>query len=228
MSKPRLLDLFCGAGGCSVGYARAGFDVTGVDLEPQPRYPYRFIKGDALEFLYYLDNDWSQFDAIHASPPCQAFSLASLYHPGTQESHPDLVDETRKLLEATGLPYVMENVEGSPLRRDLVLCGEMFGLRVHRHRVFELGGWFAMQPRHAPHRLKGALHNCHIEDGHARQVAGNYADHADASDAMGIDWMDRKALAQAIPPAYTEFIGSQLIQHIGRSVDDGTLEREAA
>lgn len=244
MSKPRLLDLFCGAGGCSVGYARAGFEVVGVDVVDQPSYPYPFVCYDAIRALRALVDGYgisfggrartvaaytlSDFAAVHASPPCQAFSLASLYHPGTQESHPDLVDETRELLAQTGLPTVMENVEGSPLRRDLVLCGEMFGLRVHRHRVFELGGWFAMQPRHAPHRLKGALHNCHIEDGHARQVAGNYADHADASDAMGIDWMDRKALAQAIPPAYTEFIGSQLIQHIGRSVDDGTLEREAA
>lgn len=224
MSKPRLLDLFCGAGGCSVGYARAGFDVVGVDIEPQPDYPFEFVQIDALQFLrdlistdcWYGDNPVFRFDAIHASPPCQAFSLASLYQGAEKraEKYLDLVDETRDLLEATGLPYVMENVEGSPLRRDLVLCGEMFGLRVHRHRVFELGGWFAMQPRHAPHRLKGALHNCHIEDGHARQVAGNYADHADASDAMGIDWMDRKALAQAIPPAYCTFIGEQLISHL--------------
>lgn len=220
MSKPRLLDLFCGAGGCSVGYHRAGFAVVGIDVEPQPDYPFEFHQMDAIRALRHVvehRRGWAGFDAVHASPPCQAFSLASLYQGAEKraERYPDLVDETRDLLEAAGLPYVMENVEGSPLRRDLVLCGEMFGLRVHRHRVFELGGWFAMQPRHAPHRLKGALHNCHIEDGHARQVAGNYADHADASDAMGIDWMGRKALAQAIPPAYCTFIGEQLMAHLG-------------
>lgn len=224
----KLLDLFCCAGGCSKGFADAGFEVYGVDIEAQPNYPYPFFQGDALDVLRrLLDGEGitfsngetlylEDFAATHASPPCQAFSLASLYQGIEQraEKYLDLVDPTRQLLEAAGLPYVIENVEGAPLRRDLVLCGEMFGLRVHRHRIFELGGWFAMQPRHAPHRLKGALHNCHIEEGHARQVAGNYANHEDASDAMGIDWMNRSELPQAIPPAYTEFIGEQLISHI--------------
>ena len=222
-----MLDLFCGAGGAAMGYSRAGFDVVGVDINPQPNYPYEFVQEDALRVLEELADPayggWLQWkytniriDAIHASPPCQAFSLASLWHgKAKQKQHPDLVDATRRLLDSTGLPYVIENVVGAPIRSDLVLCGEMFGLRVHRHRVFELGGWFGMQPRHQPHLLKGALNNCHIEDGHARQVAGNYADHADASDAMGVDWMTRKELAQAIPPAYTEFIGAQLLAHIG-------------
>ena len=206
--RPRLLDLFCGAGGCSVGYHRAGFDVVGVDHAPMPNYPYEFHQADALEFLR---DHWHEFDAIHASPPCPAYSRASHYH-GVQDKHPDLVDPTRKALALTGLPYVIENVEGSPLRRDVVLCGEMFGLRVHRHRVFECSGFFAMVPRHAPHVLKGAKHNCHIEPGHARLVAGNYADHEDAADAMGIDWpMSRRELANAIPPAYCEFIGGFLL-----------------
>lgn len=194
-----------------MGYHRAGFDVVGVDVVDQPRFPFEFHQGDALE---YLAGDLSRFSAVHCSPPCQAFSLASTWRPGTQGNHLDLVDETRTLLAASGLPYVIENVEGSPLRRDVVLCGEMFGLRVHRHRVFETGGWFAMQPRHQPHRLRGALHNCHIEQGTARQVAGNYANHPDASDAMGINWMTRKELSQAIPPDYTEFLGVQLMQHL--------------
>ena len=215
--RPRLLDLFCGAGGCSVGYHRAGFDVVGIDNVDQPNYPFEFKQADALGILEERPR-WAQaFDAIHASPPCPAYSLASFYHGReAQKAHPDLYAPTKALLDDLGVPYVIENVEGSPLRRDLVLCGEMFGLRVHRHRVFELGGWFAMQPRHQPHVLKGALHNCHIEEGHARQVAGNYANHEDALDAMGIDWtMSRRELANAIPPAYCEFIGQQLITQIG-------------
>jgi len=194
-----------------MGYHRAGFDVVGVDIRPQPNYPFEFVQADALD----PPVSWDDFDAIHASPPCQAFSLASLWHgKRKQEEHPDLVDETRRLLEATNLPYVIENVEGSPLRRDLVLCGEMFGLRVHRHRMFECGGWMPMRQKHQRHRLKGALTNCHIEEGYTRLVAGNYANHADASAAMGIDWMTRRELAQAIPPAYTEFIGTQLLAHV--------------
>lgn len=218
-----MLDLFCCQGGAAKGYHDAGFEVVGIDIEPQPLYPYEFIQDDALAWLdlqLRLDG-WARHrgrpvHAVHASPPCQAFSLASLWQgkDARADKYPDLVDPTRKLLEASGLPYIIENVEGAPLRRDLVLCGEMFGLRVHRHRLFEIGGWFAMQPRHAPHRLKGALNNCHIEEGYTRQVAGNYADHEDASDAMGIDWMDRKGLAQAIPPAYTRFIGEQLLTQL--------------
>lgn len=206
---PRLLDLFCCQGGAGEGYRRAGFDITGVDIEPQPRNPHPFIQADALE---YLAAHGHEYDAIHASPPCQAFSLATKWG-GAEASanHPDLIEPTRRLLVASGKPWVMENVEGAPLRRDLVLCGEMFGLRVHRHRLFETGGFFAMQPRHAPHRLKGALNNCHIEEGHARQIAGNFRDLADAQDAMGIDWMDRHGITQAIPPAYTEHIGGYLM-----------------
>jgi DNA (cytosine-5)-methyltransferase 1 len=209
VTRPRLLDLFCGAGGCSVGYHRAGFDVVGVDVKPQPNYPFEFHEADALTFPL------EGFDAIHASPPCPSYSFATHYH-GTQGNHPDLYAPVRALLHDTGLPYVIENVPGSPVRKDLVLCGEMFGLRVHRHRLFETGRFFVMRPPHAPHALKGALHNCHIEAGHARLVAGNYADHEDAADAMGIDWpMSRRELANAIPPAYTEHIGGYLMAEIG-------------
>lgn len=209
MTRPRLLDLFAGAGGCSVGYHRAGFDVVGVDLHPQPRYPFEFHQADAL--TYPPDG----FDAIHASPPCQAWSLATVFHGRTTaDTHPQLVAPIRERLDATGLPYVIENVAGAPVRKDLLLCGEMFGLRLHRHRYFEINGFLCMRPRHARHRLKGAIHNCHIEAGHARQVAGHFADLDDARDAMGIDWMERDELAEAIPPAYTEFIGAQLLAHL--------------
>lgn len=212
--KPRLLDLFSGAGGAAMGYHRAGFEVVGVDIESQPNYPFEFWQADAIETLECgRIGPWmlEDFDAVDASPPCQAFSLATLYHGRKQaDTHPDLIAPVRDLLEQTGLPYVIENVVGAPIRKDVLLCGEMFGLRVHRHRYFETSGFFVMQPRHSPHTLKGAAHNCHIEDGYTRIVAGNYANHEDASEAMGIDWMTRQELAEAIPPAYTEHIGMYL------------------
>ena len=210
MSRPLLLDLFCCEGGAAMGYHRAGFDVVGVDIVPRPRYPFPFVQADALAPPF----DLSAFDAIHASPPCQAFSLASGYHPKAKAKHLDLVDPTRQMLEAAGVPYVIENVIGAPMRADVMLCGEQFKLRVHRHRLFEVGRVLIMAPEHQRHRLRGADHNCDIADGKTRIVAGNYADHGDASDAMGIDWMSRKGLSQAIPPAYTEHIGRQLIDHV--------------
>jgi DNA (cytosine-5)-methyltransferase 1 len=209
-SRPRLLDLFCCQGGAGEGYQRAGFDVTGVDIQRQPRNPHRFIEGDALG---YLAAHADEYHAIHASPPCPLYSRVTGFHPGARDRHPDLVGPVRELLIASGKPWVMENVPGAPLRRDLVLCGEMFGLRVHRHRWFELS-FLAMGMPHAPHRLKGAKTNGHIEDGYTRWVTGHFTDLADAGDAMGIDWMDKAGLAQAIPPAYTEFIGAQLMAHI--------------
>jgi DNA (cytosine-5)-methyltransferase 1 len=142
MIKPRLLDLFCGAGGVAVGYSRAGFEVIGVDLRPQPNFPFQFIQADALsmnaEFL-------ASFDAIHASPPCQAYSdLAKRNRNG--DKWPKLIEPVRGMLSETGLPYVIENVEGAPLRNPTVLCGTMFkGLRVIRHRLFE-SNFFIMSP----------------------------------------------------------------------------------
>lgn len=213
-SRPRLLDLFCGAGGAAMGYSRAGFEVVGVDIKPQPNYPFEFVQADALAYM----EDWSiwrdsGFDAIHASPPCPAYSLVSGFQ-GVADKHPGLVPRIRGLLLSTGLPHVIENVLGAPLRRDLMLCGEQFGLRVHRHRIFELGGWFMLAIPHARHLLRGAATNCEKGEGVARWITGNYADHADASDAMGIDWMARKELKDAIPPAYTEFIGAQLTEYL--------------
>lgn len=206
---PRLLDLFCGAGGCSVGYSRAGFEVVGVDIEPQPNYPFEFVQGEALEYLESCD--LSLFDAIHASPPCTAHSLATLHRGKAHaETHPELIAPTRELLLKSGKPWVVENVVGAPIRHDVMLCGEMFGLKLHRHRYFEIEGFFVMQPRHAPHELRGAEDNCDLREGHARQVVGNYADHIGASEAMGIDWMERGELNLAIPPAYTELIGGFL------------------
>lgn len=197
-----------------MGYYRAGFDVVGVDILPQPNYPFKFHQEDALETL---TGDLSEYQAIHASPPCQAYSLATL-HRGQDYANtlPDLIEPTRRLLrEHASVPWVMENVPRAPIAKHVLLCGEMFGLRLHRHRYFEIDGFMVMQPRHAPHTLRGALDNCHIEDGYTRQIAGHYADHKSACEAMGIDWMTPSELVESIPPAYTEHIGDYLLRTVG-------------
>jgi DNA (cytosine-5)-methyltransferase 1 len=206
---PRLLDLFCGAGGAAMGYHRAGFEVVGVDIVPQPRYPFESHQADALTFP--LDG----FNAVHASPPCQPFTIASAFHPGTKAAHDDLIDGVRRRLATTGAPTVIENVPGAPLRHDVLLCGEMFGLALHRHRYFEIGNALCLQPPHTRHRLKSAEHNCHVEPGYTRLVAGHFGHRRSAHAAMGVDWaMTRSELAQAVPPAYTELIGHQLAAHL--------------
>jgi DNA (cytosine-5)-methyltransferase 1 len=214
--KPRLLDLFCGAGGAAMGYHRAGFDVVGVDIAPQPNYPFEFIQYDALDAAANLADFGEvfglRFDAIHASPPCQAYS--STRHIMGND-HPDLVGPTRELLRATGLPYVIENVPGSPLIDSVVLEGQMFsGLRTQRKRLFETN-WplkvdFLRSPRPAPNAEMGRQPKPH----EWMHVVGNFTDAKAGARAMGIDWMTKRELAQAIPPAYAEFIGTQLLAHI--------------
>jgi DNA (cytosine-5)-methyltransferase 1 len=211
--RPRLLDLFCGAGGCSVGYSRAGFDVVGVDIKPQPSYPFTFIQGDALEFCRAHAHE---FDAIHASPPCQAYSV-SRHINGSGDRHPDLVDATREELGRSRLPWVMENVVGAPMHRPITLCGLMFGLRVLRHRLFE-SSELLLAPAHPKHP-KGNLTNSKSgystgATGYVTCAGNNFVREAGAA-AMGIDWMrTRPELAQAIPPAYTEWIGKQLMRQL--------------
>lgn len=222
---PRLLDLFSCAGGAGMGYARAGFEVVSVDNEPQPHNPFEFHQADAIEFLA---EHWREFDAVHMSPPCQPFSITK--HAHTNE-HPDLLVPAREAAIATGLPYVIENVKGAPLLDPLTLCGTEFGLRaldvdgvplaLRRHRLFESNVW-----------LMGAG-GCYHDD---TQVAGSYTagrhrtpEHRDnparlggytprlsvRAELLGIDWpMNEHELAQAIPPAYTEFIGAQLLEHL--------------
>jgi DNA (cytosine-5)-methyltransferase 1 len=199
----RLLDLFCGAGGAARGYQQAGFHVTGVDLAPQPRYAGdEFIQADALTF------DLAGYDAIHASPPCQAFTKARVIH---GHEHPDLLTPTRQRLREWGEAWIIENVPGSPMRGDFVLCGSMFGLGspnggLIRHRCFEIG-WpdFALvHPcQHAETTISVFGHGGHV-----------YHGVEDWREVMGIDWMTRDELAQAIPPAYTHFIGTALAQVI--------------
>ena len=202
----KLLDLFCCAGGAAMGYHRAGFEVTGIDIAPQPHYPFKFIQADALTcdplFL-------RQFDAIHASPPCQAYTLAQRIQ---GNEHPDLIPQTRALLEASGLPWVIENVEGAPLRNSVMLCGAMFpGLRVYRHRIFE-SNIDLRTPKHPAHVAPLRKMGRPVEEGEFMHVVGNFSGVETAKQAMGIDWMVRDGLREAIPPAYTEYLGRQLME----------------
>ena len=211
----RLLDLFCGAGGAAMGYHRAGFDVVGVDIAPQPHYPFEFHQGDALD---YLAARWQEFDAIHASPPCQA-STALTKGTNRGRLYVNLIPATREMFAQIDAPTVIENVQGSDVRRDLTLCGEMFGLGVIRHRYFELGGWSAEQPRHRPHRgrVSGYRHGQWFDGPYVAVYGDGWGKGSvpEWQHAMGIDWTDvRKSIAEAIPPAYTEYVGRQLIEHM--------------
>jgi DNA (cytosine-5)-methyltransferase 1 len=253
VDRPRLLDLFCGAGGCAVGYHRAGFDVVGVDIKPQKRYPFEFHQADALEFAA---EHGHEFDAIHASPPCQGYSRMRHLPWLRGREYPLLVEPCRELLESLGLPWIIENVEDAPLG-GAVLCGMMFGLKVYRHRRFE-SSRLLLYPPHLKHReiigrgrnlndrtnassngwvslpSKGRKLFCGRTDGERGPVNHNY--HGDgiitigghnfkasaARAAMQIDWMTRNELAQAIPPAYTEYLGRQLIRSCRRMMIEET------
>lgn len=218
--KPRLLDLFCCAGGASAGYEAAGFDVFGVDIVAQPNYPYPMQIADALTLSPLF---LGEFDAIHASPPCQAYSDLA-HRNGNGHEWPRLIEPVRELLAATGKPYVIENVEGSPLQDYIVLCGTMFpGLRVIRHRLFESNFPVAVPP-HLRHPL------CHTLDkrkAHYGQTdewvdfvsvnGGGNSSVAAARDAMGISWMTKKEINEAIPPAYTQYIGATLMESLAWS-----------
>ncbi len=191
-----------------MGYNNAGFDVTGVDHEPQPKYPFAFIHGDALEYLALHGHE---YDLIHASPPCQAYSTITKTAK-TEDKHPDLIFPVRDLLKLIGKPYVIENVPGAPLENPLMLCGTMFGLNVVRHRIFETNPVIWFPPQQCNH-IKGVVKHGRRPDRtkHYAAVTGHFSDVAFAQKSMGIDWLGQKKLAQAIPPAYTEWIGNQLI-----------------
>lgn len=208
----RLLDLFCGAGGAAMGYYRAGFaEIVGVDIQPQPRYPFTFVHGDALE---YFASHWADFDAVHASPPCQKYSWSARRWRNVERA--DLLEPTRSALDGVGIPWVIENVIGAPMKPAAVLCGTMFGLRVLRHRMFE-SNMFIWEPTHPRHR--GTVSGGHYVTvaGHGGNNAKGHGGRKAKQDAMGIDWMNDKELNEAIPPAYTEYIGRQLIEQLRKS-----------
>lgn len=215
--RPRLLDLFCGAGGAGMGYYRAGFDVVGVDIKPQPRYPFEFIQADAMTFS--LDG----FDAIHASPPCQHYSaMTRVRGEAVVNSHPDLVGATRLRLIESGKSWVIENVVGAPLSNTLMLCGSMFPpLEVRRHRLFE--GDVPVFTPSCNHSIKAVPVYGHsgagANSGRERK-RGRTNGVADWKRAMGIDWMTGSELAEAIPPAYTEYIGRHLLNGMETRFDD--------
>jgi hypothetical protein len=210
MTTYRLLDLFSGAGGAARGYQMAGFHVTGVDIKPQPRYAGdAFVQGDALD---YVAAHGHEFDAIHASPPCQAFSVMKSLH--NAKAHPNLIPETQALLRSFGVPYVIENVPGAPLETSLMLCGSMFGLRSHRgylrrHRHFETSD-LIFAPGPCRHEGLAIGVYGHGSAGHLGQRMRT-ANVDEARILMGMPWSTRDGLSQAIPPAYTKFIGDQLM-----------------
>ena len=212
--RPRLLDLFCGAGGASMGYYRAGFEVEGVDIKPQPHYPFKFYQANALEFPL------EGYDAYHASPPCQKYSKS--VKKSARVNHPDLISLIREKLIAADRSYVIENVVGSPLRNYVQLCGSSFNLRVQRHRWFELNfPILVMSCSHTEYPRQYAPAWNRTTPLRVLSISGGYQTRKNiGSDfleqhkqAMGIDWeVSYKELSEAIPPAYTEYIGKYLLQ----------------
>jgi len=238
MSRPKLLDLFCCEGGAGVGYQRAGFDVYGVDINPQPLYPFALSIGDAVaavERMMIRDMpfkhhdgrvEWltiTDFAAIHASPPCQAHSTIT----PDKSKHINLIPATRDVLNATGLPWIIENVDGAKreLRDPVRLCGSSFGMRVRRHRWFESNVW--LMGATCDHATQGTPLGIYGQHGDARGAVARpdgtsrgikARDVHEAREAMGMPWASWHGCAQAIPPAYTEHLGAQILAHIGTEV----------
>ncbi|GAB3265239.1 DNA cytosine methyltransferase [Kineosporia babensis] len=229
----RLLDLCCGVGGASVGYHRAGFDVTGVDIADQPDYPFTFVRADAIA---YVTAHGHEFDAIAASWPCQAANPLTTGTNRGRRDHPQLIPAGRAAMQATGRPWVIENTAGAPIRRDLKLVGDMFTgptgehlLKVWRPRYFELHGFAVPQPAipRSRGRTRGWRHGTYYDGPYLAVYGdgGGKGSIAEWREAMGIDWTaNRRSLAEAIPPAYTEYIGA----HLMNALTAASTERSAA
>lgn len=209
--RPQLLDLYCGVGGASAGYAAAGFDVVGIDIKAQPHYPYTFYRADAIEFA---KENGRKFDAIAASPPCQRYSHAQRIR---NREHPDLIGPTRETLAAAGRPYVIENVEDArdELVNPVILCGAMFGLETYRHRLFEAGAGFKFNaPAHPRHTVPVTKMGRAPREGEYMHIVGNFIGAERGRQIMGMPWATRNELREAIPPAYTKYIGTQLMAQL--------------
>ncbi len=205
-----ILDLFCGVGGASAGYETAGHTITGIDINPQPNYPYKFTQANVLD----LDTDYiKEYDFIHASPPCQhSANITKGTNAYLQDTYSNLYPIVKQILETAGVPYVIENPDS---RADITLCGEMFGLSVIRHRKFELGGWKTVRPQHITHRgyVRGWRHGIWRDGPYlaAYGDGGGKASVEEMKSAMEIPWaQERKELTEAIPPAYTQWIGERI------------------
>ncbi len=203
----RLLDLYCCGGGAGYGYEQSGFDVTGVDKYPQPKHRGKFILSDAIE---YLKAHWHEYDAVHASPPCQAYSMASMQFRKAGKEYVDLIEPTRKALIETGLPYVIENVPGSPLINPIELCGAMFGMKTYRHRLFE-SNIDLIAPYHPEHIAPNAKMGRPPKENEFVQYVGHFSGVRMVQKMTGLHWLGQVELAQSIPPQYTKYIGEQLM-----------------
>jgi DNA (cytosine-5)-methyltransferase 1 len=210
--RPLLIEGFCDQGGSAEGYYRAGFDIVGVDIRPQPRFPFPFIQGDAIEVMgNLLARGRSPVRALAGSPPCQAWSETQRL---MGNDHPDYIPQTRELFKASGLPYIIENVVGAPLENPVLLCGAMFPeLNVYRHRLFECS-WKPYLPVHPEHVQPQTKMGRKLQPGERMHVVGNFSGVEDAKKAMGIDWMTRDGLREAIPPAFTQYLGKQLLSFV--------------
>jgi DNA (cytosine-5)-methyltransferase 1 len=219
ITQPRLLDLYCCQGGATRGYQLAGYHVTGVDIDPQPRYcGDRFIRADVIQFLH-GNVEWIRrtFRAVHASPPCQRRTKAQKIQ---KREHPALIGPTREALESIGLPYVIENVpcegeDDDPLINPVELCGAMFGLRTYRHRLVEAGGGLVLkQPDHPAHLALTTKMGRPIREGEYYHAVGNFSGVALVREDMGMEWANRDGLREAIPPAYAEWVGKRIREQV--------------
>lgn len=210
MNRPRLLVAFCCQGGEAMGYHLAGFDVEGVDIAPQPRFPFTFHLGDAVQFV---QEHGHRFDAIAGGPPCQRYSATQRIQ---RNDHPDLIGPFRDAVRATGLPYVIENVEPArPLLIDpIMLCGYTFGLHTDRHRLFETGGFTLPQPEHPAHPGIKVKMGRPLRDGDYYHAVGNFSNVPYVRQDMGVPWMSRDGIRECIPPAYTHWIGERWLAQL--------------